>query len=60
MDDHPPVIVAVPARVAPGVHGVAVVVLALDSPHLIVLVLLVAPLLCGTGVGAGLRCTAAS
>ena len=60
MDDHPPVIVAVPARVAPGVHDVAVVSLALHSPHLPVLVLLVVPLVCGAVVGPGLRSAAAS
>ena len=60
MHHHPAVIVAVSARVAPGVHDVAVVVLALDSPHLPVLVLLVVPLIGGAVVGPGLRRTATS
>ena len=60
MNHDTPVIIAVPARVAPGVHDVTVVGVALNSPHLVVLVVLMVGLVNGAGVDSSLGTAAAS
>ena len=60
VDHYTPVIVVVAPRVGPGVHGVAVVGVALGSVHLVVLVIDVVGLVSRTGVDPGLWTATAS
>ena len=55
-----PVIIVATIVVSPGVHDVTVVGVALHSPHLVVLVVLMVGLVNGAGVDSSLGTTAAS